>query len=83
MLRNVLKLPIRCRPIKAIPSHILGAQTQRWCLPACLPLAGCLQGWFARFPLSEEFQRGCFVTPDDKKYWLAQFKHSGFTHPLD
>ena len=40
-------------------------------------------GWFARFPLTEELQNGSYVTPGDKEYWLAQFRHSGFTHPVD
>ena len=40
-------------------------------------------GWFARFPLSVEFQEGAFVNADDKKYWVSQFLHSGFKHPVD
>ena len=40
-------------------------------------------GWFARFPLSVEFQEGAFVNADDKKYWVSQFSQSGFKHPVD
>ena len=40
-------------------------------------------GWFARFPLSVEFQEGAFVNADDKAYWVGQFSHSGFKHPVD
>ena len=40
-------------------------------------------GWFARFPLSVEFQEGAFVNADDKEYWVGQFLHSGFKHPVD
>ena len=40
-------------------------------------------GWFARFPLPVEFQNGAFVDEEDKEYWVNQFTHSGFKHPVD
>ena len=40
-------------------------------------------GWLCRMPLLAEGQDGSFVDDDDKKYWVAQFAHSGFKHPVD